>query len=194
MNRAVEANDEAQGRITTADDLKWVESVIEKYRHALAVPFQPCFVMEDFKEGNTVVSKIEGKWKVTGVFDLGSAYFGDGEADLSRALLMYGAANPDPDGRSRAFLKAYFCGGEVELRPGFMERAMVYFLMNSVIFWSFFRKLGNYDQYADFRTWFEPQLQAFHKNLGNIVEGIYQRQGLEARKDVRLGNGDSVAM
>jgi len=172
MNRAVEANDESKGRMTTGEDLKWLESIIEKYRDALTVPFQPCFVMDDFKEGNTVVSKIEGKWKVTGVFDLGSAYFGDGEADLSRPLLLYGIADPEPNGRLHAFLKAYLRGGEVEIRPGFVERALVYFLMDSVIFWSFFRKLGNYDKHPDYRSWFEPQLRNMHKNLSGIIQSI----------------------
>jgi aminoglycoside phosphotransferase (APT) family kinase protein len=173
LHRAVESNDEANGRMTTTADLKWIESVIENYREALVVPFQPCFVMDDFKEGNTVVSKIDGRWKVTGMFDLGSAYFGDGDADIARLLLMYGMGGPEPGGRPHAFLQAYFRGATAQsARPGFVERVTMYFLMDSVVFWSFFRKLGNYDAFPDFRTWFEPQLGNFRKNLTAIVQSL----------------------
>jgi len=173
LNRAVEANDEAKGRMTTTDDVEWVEDLIQQSGRALTVPFQPCFVMDDFKEGNTVVSKIDGKWKVTGVFDLGTSYFGDGEADTARLLLMYGMGGPTPDGRPHAFLKAYFHGATTEsIRPHFAERVTAYFLMESVVFWSFFRPLGNYDAFPDFRAWFEPQLGNFQKNLTLIVQSL----------------------
>jgi hygromycin-B 7''-O-kinase len=175
LHDAVEANDEATGRVTTPGDLQWVETVIQDHQHALLEPFRPCFVMDDFKEGNTVVTKMEGKWKVTGVFDFGTAYFGDGEADLSRLLLMYGLADPEGSERAHAFLKAYFRGHTAEpLRPGFLERARLYVLVDSAVFWRCFRKLGNYDKFPDFRAWLEPQLSAIHKNLAGIVQSIFK--------------------
>jgi hypothetical protein len=107
------------------------------------------------------------------MFDLGSAYFGDGDADIARLLLMYGMGGPEPGGRPHAFLQAYFRGATAQsARPGFVERVTMYFLMDSVVFWSFFRKLGNYDAFPDFRTWFEPQLGNFRKNLTAIVQSL----------------------
>ena len=37
---------------TTPGDLTWVEEVIAEVGDALTNSFQPCFVMEDYKEGN----------------------------------------------------------------------------------------------------------------------------------------------
>jgi len=182
VHQAVESNDASNGRVTTAGDLKWVETMIQNNKDALLEPFQPCFVMDDFKEGNTVVTKMEGAWKVTGVFDFGTAYFGDGEADLSRILLLYGIANTGMDGyahallRTQAFLKTYFHGDTAEtIRPGFLERAMLYFLMDRAVFWYCGRKLGNYDKFPGLRAWCEPQLHAIHSSLGGIVQNILKR-------------------
>jgi aminoglycoside phosphotransferase (APT) family kinase protein len=68
--RAREHNEDA----TTLDDIAWVEGVIAAAQDALAEPFEPCFVMEDYKEGNLVVQNNAG-WRVSGVFDLMGGYF-----------------------------------------------------------------------------------------------------------------------
>jgi hygromycin-B 7''-O-kinase len=79
---------------TTADDIAWVEGAITRSRDALEVPFQPCIVMEDYKRDNVVAVRGAGGWRISGVFDLMSAYFGDGEADLSRTVGMYILQSP----------------------------------------------------------------------------------------------------
>lgn len=174
MDTAVEFNDASKGRVTTPADVKWFESLLEDSQDALSEPFQPTFVMDDFKEGNTVMTKIDGRWKVTGVFDLGTSYFGDGEADIARILLMYGMGNPNPAIGAVPFLKSYFQGTtRNDLRPGFSKRAKLYFLMESIVFWYFFRRRGTYDAYPDFRSWFEPQLENFQKNLSGILSNLF---------------------
>jgi len=74
---------------TTAEDLRWVEDLIGDAQEALNEDFEPCMVMEDYKEGNLVVMQQEGRWQVSGIFDLMEAHFGDGEADLSRPIAEY---------------------------------------------------------------------------------------------------------
>lgn len=45
---------------TTLDDRARVEDIIAAAQDALAEPFEPCFVMEDYKEGNLVVQDNAG--------------------------------------------------------------------------------------------------------------------------------------
>ena len=77
------------GTATTADDVRWTERVMVKCRAALAVEFQPCFVMNDYNPGNMLVNRVQDIWQVTGLFDLMEYYFGDGEADLMRLIAIY---------------------------------------------------------------------------------------------------------
>src|SRR5437773_1333822 len=77
------------GAATTADDVIWTEQVIRDVQSALAVGFQPCFVMNDYNPGNVLVDRVHGEWRVTGLFDLMEYYFGDGEADMMRLMASY---------------------------------------------------------------------------------------------------------
>jgi hygromycin-B 7''-O-kinase len=54
---------------TTADDSRWVEGLLGEAQEALNEPFQPCFVMHDYKEANVVVEYKDRQWRVSGVFD-----------------------------------------------------------------------------------------------------------------------------
>ncbi len=135
---------------TTDEDIAWVEAIIAKAKDALSEPFQPCFVMEDYKQENVVVRQVEGKWIVSGLFDLMGAYFGDGEIDLSRTTAMY----IDED-RSLAheFVQAY--SDLKPPRPGFVERFPVYMLLDRLILWEFAQKnnMKWWDESGTFRDW-----------------------------------------
>ncbi len=120
---------------TTAEDIAWVEEYIIAAGDELNDEFEPCIVMEDYKEGNLVVTQDEGKWQVSGLFDLMEAYFGDGEADLSRPIAEY--FNEDPQ-LSRAFFFGY-CSQKA-LRPGFAQRFPVYMLLDRALLWEFFQR------------------------------------------------------
>jgi len=174
LKRAVEANDSAsdRSRMTTPEDVAWVESILETHRAALLVPFQACFVMNDYKEANTVADKINGRWQITGVFDLMEAYFGDPEADLARTTMDYwndksALTRPTMDGwkdrngydpRLYAFLNAYFQNRKDPARPGFQGRFAIYTLMDRMLLWSYGRGLGWFDAFSSLRSWFELQL------------------------------------
>jgi aminoglycoside phosphotransferase (APT) family kinase protein len=159
LNNALESSDQATGRVTTLRDEEWIAGILNDSKAALLKPFQPCFVMNDYKEGNTVAERIDGRWQVTGVFDLMEAYFGDGEADLSRSLAAYGIADKGSDERAYAFLDAYLRTREDQaVRPGFTERFAVYMAMDRMIMWAYGRKEGWFDGFADFRSYCEPYL------------------------------------
>ncbi|MEZ4673035.1 MAG: aminoglycoside phosphotransferase family protein [Caldilineaceae bacterium] len=83
------------GEATTSADVRWIDQVIDAAGPALALDFQPCFVMNDYNPGNVLVERVDGTWQVTGLFDLMEYYFGDGEADLMRLSAIY--LNMDPD-------------------------------------------------------------------------------------------------
>jgi hygromycin-B 7''-O-kinase len=122
---------------TTTEDIAWVEERIAEAQDALDEPFEPCFLMEDYKEGNLVVTQQNGRWQVSGVFDLMEAQFGDGEADLSRPIAEY--LNEDA-ALAGAFFTAY--RAHKPLRPGFARRFPIYMLLDRAILWSFFQGQG----------------------------------------------------
>ena len=124
----------ASDRTTTAD-VAWAEELIEHANAALAVPFTPCFAMEDYKEGNAVLSRTADGWRVSGVFDFMGCYFGDGETDLSRTTAEYFDQEPE---LAREFLATY-----LQLhapRPGFRERFSLYMLLDRLIIWEYVQR------------------------------------------------------
>lgn len=119
-------------RYTTAEDAAWAQALIAVGRDALAEPYQPCVVMEDYQPGNVTIAGGPGHWRVGGVFDLMSLRFGDGEADLARLGRMYAFEEPR---LARAFIRAYL--DRRPPRPGFALRFPVYLLHDALIIWTF---------------------------------------------------------
>ncbi len=139
---------------TTDSDMAWVERLLGEARAALGERFQRRVVLRDYKEGNTVMSLTAEGWRVSGVFDLMEAAFGDGEMDLSRQTAAY----LDEDGElARAFLRTYL--GLRPPRPGFADRFPVYMLRDRLIIWEYIqRPVGEprRDQRPTLREWAEP--------------------------------------
>jgi aminoglycoside phosphotransferase (APT) family kinase protein len=135
---------------TTQEDLAWVEDCIEEAKVALDDPFEPCIVLEDYKSGNLVVLHQGDEWRVSGVFDLMSAHFGDGEADLSRQYAVYLEEDPR---LARAFLQGYL--SQSTPRSGFARRFPVYMLLDRAITWEFVHRYdpGWWDRQRTFRDW-----------------------------------------
>jgi aminoglycoside phosphotransferase (APT) family kinase protein len=120
---------------TTLADVEWVEDVLRFSHDALRVEFTPCFVMEDYKEGNVVFDDSSGRWCVSGVFDLMESHFGDGESDLSRTVATY--IDEDAD-LARKFVREYRT-----LRPprdGFAERFSAYMMLERLIIWEYVQR------------------------------------------------------
>jgi hygromycin-B 7''-O-kinase len=137
LQRCLEASD-----ATTDADVAWVEEQIAQGQAALDAPPEPTLVHHDYKENNAVAERVAGGWRVTGVFDLGEAYFGDGEEDLARSVAGYAAQNPE---LARQFMAAYRAGRP--LRPGFAQRFPIYMLADRLIIWEYGQRHG---------IWFEP--------------------------------------
>jgi hygromycin-B 7''-O-kinase len=118
---------------TTPADAAWVEDTIAETRAALMMQFSPCFVMNDYKTGNYLVGHVQGRWAVTGVFDLSEGYFGNGEADLVRQVATYIDAGAPP--LASSFVGAYL--EERPAQPGFWERLTFFTLRDRLIYWDF---------------------------------------------------------
>jgi hygromycin-B 7''-O-kinase len=123
---------EANTAATTQEDIAWVERLLEEANVALNDTFAPCLVLEDYKEANLVVLQHGEGWRVSGVFDLMGAYFGDGEADLSRQYAEY--LDEDPP-LAREFLHGYL--SHTTARPGFVSRFPIYMLLDRAMTWHF---------------------------------------------------------
>jgi len=134
---------------TTSADVQWVEQLIAQAQEALAVPFTPCFVMQDYKEANAVAEHKRGTWCISGIFDYMEAYFGDGEIDLCRQVAIYADENMD---LAQAFVSAYMQQMQEynrPSRPGFAKRFPVYMLLDRLIIWRFGQRHG---------VWWDPRL------------------------------------
>jgi len=133
-----------------AADLEWLRREIKALAPALDVPFEPSAVMNDFKEGNANHEKVDGRWRVSGLFDLMEFYAGDGEADLSRL----GSAYLDLDKKVfRAFLDAYL--ERRPARPQFKERFKLYMIADRLTIWDYGIRNGWFQAGAKMREWFE---------------------------------------
>jgi hygromycin-B 7''-O-kinase len=117
---------------TTEEDIAWVENYIEEANAALDDTFAPCLVLEDYKRENLVVLQEGEGWRVSGVFDLMQAQFGDGEADLSRQYALYLEEDPQ---LAQAFLEGFL--SKTTPRPGFARRFSVYMLLDRAIIWEY---------------------------------------------------------
>jgi Ser/Thr protein kinase RdoA (MazF antagonist) len=138
---------------TTDADASWVEDVIASARDALALePDAPTFAYRDYKENNVVAQREGGGWRVTGVFDLGEGYFGDGEADFSRSVATY---LREDAALARVFLDGY--RARRPLRPGHEERFPLYMLLDRLIIWEYGqRNKVWFPPGLAFRAWAEP--------------------------------------
>ena len=119
---------------TTTTDLAWAENIIQRTALACATPYQPCLVLEDYKEPNVVVTQEQTGWKVSGVFDFMTAHFGDGEADLARQSGTYLRERPE---LADEFVQFYLDHRTVQ--PGFGKRQQLYMLYDSLLIWSFWQ-------------------------------------------------------
>jgi hygromycin-B 7''-O-kinase len=150
---------------TPTSDLVWAESIIASGSHVLHTPYQPCIVLEDYKEANTVVEHTENGWTVSGIFDLMTAHFGDGEADLARQVGTYLRENPT--------LADEFVQTDIQCKPiqvGFIERQQLYMLYDSVLIWAFWQEHAGglpENKTLTFEQWANPFI-AYWRKFKNI--------------------------
>ena len=120
---------------TTRSDVHFVEAILAKTKTVLPLPFQSTVVLGDYGEHNLVVERFNGNWKVSGVFDLMTAHFGDGTADLSCPVMGYLKQN---EIYADAFVQEYLSNKPAS--NGFVELQQLYMLDLTLSFWRYFQK------------------------------------------------------
>ncbi|WP_025682449.1 phosphotransferase family protein [Paenibacillus maysiensis] len=135
----------------STQDMAWVECILEDARQAFDDLDTSTFVMGDFKPQNFLVQNGDNGWKVSGLFDFTTAYFGDGVADLPKITIMY-LENGEEE-LARRFLTAYLKG--METQKGFAERFRVHMLHQQILNWGCAKamKQVTWDDKLSFADW-----------------------------------------
>lgn len=141
---------------TPKRDIEWINQLINDGKDALLIPFTPTFVMHDYQISNMAVDKVDGKWKVTGLFDLMENYFGDGESDLCRVFVAYSEENND---LAYGFLNSYL--SKIKARNGFERRWPIYLIMDRIVVWEWAQRNG--------KCWWSPEL-TFRDWVGKYIK------------------------
>ena len=150
---------------TTPSDVDWIESVIAQAMPVLHLAYQPCVVLADFGEHNLVVTLAEGAWRVSGVFDLMTAHFGDGQADLSLPVTAYLGQD---ERLADVFVAEYL---RVKTRPpAFVEHQRLYMLDLTLSFWRHWQRneggVPGESQSLTFERWATPSVDYLDRFLG----------------------------
>ncbi len=135
----------------TSKDIEWVEDLLLSCEEAFDVLNSPTFVMGDFKADNVLVQRLTEDWKLSGIFDFTTGYFGDGIADLPRIVSMY--IEDGEEELAKHFITAYF--HRIESKKAFKERFKVHMLHQRVLDWGCAKAIDNvtWDHNLSFSEW-----------------------------------------
>jgi hygromycin-B 7''-O-kinase len=140
---------------TPPGDLAWARDLVAGALAALD-PFTPTFSMQDYKPTNMVIGRVEGRWQVTGLFDLMEAGFGHPEADLARMWAVYVECGRGD--LAYTFLNAYL--PETARVDRLVRRWPLFTLRERSLVWEYIQRTGNgwWDERWTFREWAERYL------------------------------------
>jgi hygromycin-B 7''-O-kinase len=149
----------------TQADEAWVERIIQNAEAALKVPYTPVLVMHDYKEANLTVTKQGDRWKVSGVFDLMEALFGDGELDLVRQTVSY------MDEKELTWAKSFLDGYQkhVPVRPQANQRSALYLVYDRMVVWEYFHRPDNLSQWPYDAQSVEAWISPYIHNLETLL-------------------------
>jgi aminoglycoside/choline kinase family phosphotransferase len=138
---------------TPDSDLQWASEIIEKACYEVN-NFTPTYYMRDFKPTNMVVEEINGKWQVSGLFDLMESSFGHPEADISRMFSCY--IERGREDLAYAFVNAY-SPNDIE---GFVKRFPLFILHDRSGIWNYFNRKNRalWNTPWTFKQWVEKYL------------------------------------
>jgi aminoglycoside phosphotransferase (APT) family kinase protein len=147
---------------TTSSDVEWIKRVIAQVEPVLQLAYTPCVVLGDYGEHNTVVMKTDGEWQVSGVFDLMTAHFGDGQADLSLPVTDYLSKE---ETLADAFVMEYL--RLRPMQPGFVRHQQLYMLDLTLSFWRHWQRnnggIPGRDSALTFEQWAKPSVDYWNK-------------------------------
>lgn len=137
------------------DDNAWIQHIIDAAA-AHSQDEQAVYVHGDFKLGNLCVTDNGGTWHASGILDLHTSHFGDGEADLCRMLCSF----LDTDtSLARVFLDAY--RAKRPLAEALPVRMPLYLVNERLKIWQYFTRPdvdAPWLKGKTFRSWVQPYL------------------------------------
>lgn len=143
----------ANGAMTPAD-LDWIAAAA---RHARTLALRPnTFVHGDYKLNNVTVARDGDAWRVSGVFDLHTARFGDGAYDLLRQACAY---LDTENALAQTFVDAYRKAAQDPSDPS--PWIPLYGINERLALWQAFVRADArpaWGQGKTFRDWAEPYL------------------------------------
>lgn len=147
---------------TAKDDIEWVKDILASAAESIE-EFKPTFFMQDFKPGNMSVDKINGIWKVTGLFDLMESSFGHPEADLSRIITVY--LERKREDLAYSFLNSYL-SEDMDINK-FLKRFPLFMLHDRSIIWEWVQRTDSawWDKSWSFRKWASVFLKIERKKI-----------------------------
>jgi len=146
--------DAKQYSVISPSDLKWVKKVLSDSEEAFDRLRTPVFVMGDFKADNILFQydRARLEWRVSGIFDFTTGYFGDGAADLPKMVMMY--LELGEQGAARHFIASYLQGSAAD-ESFFAERFRVHMLHQCILNWGCAQATGQvtWDPELSFSEW-----------------------------------------
>jgi hygromycin-B 7''-O-kinase len=142
--------------VLTSEDIAWIAAAEDRARGVGERP--NTYVHCDYKLNNLTLSKSGDEWRVTGLFDLHEAKFGDGALDVVRQACSY---LDTERGLARLFVDSYF--ERVARDPRLEELMPLYLINDRMKFWAFFarsEKRAAWTVGKTFRQWAERYLDA----------------------------------
>jgi len=156
------ANLAAQQGSMTDDDFAWIGAAAAR---AVSVAPRPnTFVHCDYKLNNLTVLQTGNGWRVSGLFDLHEAQFGDGARDLARQACSYLDTEPE---LASVFVDSYLQHVASDVHIG--ELLPLYVMNDRMKFWQFFSQPSTRAAWTvgkTFRGWAERYVEGVLGLLG----------------------------
>lgn len=144
----------------TPTDTEWVEEVLRDSADEFDKHCSPTFVMGDFKAENMLVAYDTAcqEWRISGIFDFTTGYFGDGAADLPKMVIMYW--DLEEQEVARHFTQVYLQGSAN--KEGFVDRFRVHMLHQRILDWGCAKAIGavTWDPQLTFSEWAKDYVYA----------------------------------
>ncbi len=143
--------DDKKYSVVSHKDVEWVEEILDNAKIIFLNLTSPSFVMNDFKPGNFLLDSVDDNWRISGIFDFTTGYFGDPIADLSRMTIYY--LDNGEEVLALRFLSTYYEG--LKDKENFIERFRVHMLHQLILNWGCAHAINQvtWDKNISFLDW-----------------------------------------
>jgi len=144
-------DDATKYSVIRPEDRRWVDHVLEDSERSFRSLREPSFVMGDFKPENVLMERRGSKWRVSGVIDFTTSYFGDRMADLSKIVLHY--LDSGQEEQAKRFISEYVRLTNADEADA--QRLKVHLLHQRVLDWgcAYATRSVTWDKRLSFSEW-----------------------------------------